>query len=206
MVVGCVGSTFAKVQIKKVNQKPEFILLIKSGAVGVMPTDTVYGLVASANIPQSVERMYKIKKRNPKKPFVILIGDMAQLKMIGIKLDDAILSVAKKYWPGAVSLILPCEEDRFEYLHRGLRSVAVRLPADASLREILMQTGPIATSSANLENDRPADNLEKAKKYFLQDADTMLVPDFFIDGGLIKRKPSTIIRIDTEGLEEIVRD
>lgn len=61
------------------------IKILKSSGVGVMPTDTIYGLVGRAEDKKAVERIYKIKRRNKKKPFIILISNIQDLKKFGVR-------------------------------------------------------------------------------------------------------------------------
>ncbi len=95
----------------------------------------------------------------------------------------------KKFWPGPVSLIFDCKSKKFEYLHRGKKSLAFRLPKPKWLRNLLEKTGPLVAPSANLAGKRPARTIREARKYF------GLNVDFYFDAGKIEGKPSTIIDI-----------
>lgn len=165
---------------------------IKSGAVGVIPTDTVYGLVASARLPDSVNRLFTIKPRE-KKPGTLVAANVDQLVELGLK--RRYLKVVEQYWPGAVSVVIPCGSE-LEYLHRGLDSLAVRIPDDKDLLALLAKTGPLATTSANLPGQPPAATIEEARNYFGDQS------DFYEDGGdLSGRAPSTVIRIVDDAVE-----
>ncbi|MGC1177377.1 MAG: L-threonylcarbamoyladenylate synthase [Candidatus Saccharimonadales bacterium] len=168
--------------------------LLKSGAVGVIPTDTVYGVVARAADEAAVERLYKLKKREAK-PGTIIAADLKQLEDLGLK--HRYLKAVEQFWPGAVSVIIPCGQE-LEYLHQGAMSLAVRLPKDAALRKLLSQTGPLVTSSANQPGAPVAENIAQAKHYFGAQV------DFYVDGGdLSGRAPSTILRIVDDAIEVI---
>jgi len=168
----------------------EIIQKLKDGKVGVMPTDTIYGLVGLALNPKAVERIYKLRKRDLQKPMIILIGDVADLETFNIEIDNKTRAIFKKYWPGKVSIILPCEDQKFSYLHRGEKSLAFRLPGNRDLRGLIKKVGPLVAPSANIEGKKPAETIEEAKKYFSDKV------DFYIDGGTIKTRPSTLIKID----------
>ncbi|MFA6285207.1 MAG: Sua5/YciO/YrdC/YwlC family protein [Parcubacteria group bacterium] len=101
---------------------------IKSGKIGVIPTDTIYGVAAAAFSKKAVARAYKILKRNPKKPFIVLIGSIEDLSLFDIKLDRITENILKNIWPGKVSVILPVKSRKFEYLHRGTKTLAFRFP------------------------------------------------------------------------------
>jgi L-threonylcarbamoyladenylate synthase len=171
--------------------------LLKPGAVGVIPTDTVYGLVARAADKAAVIRLYALKGREHK-PGTIIAANIGQLVELGIK--RRYLTAVEQFWPGAVSVEIPCGETRLEYLHLGKMTLAIRLPAGSELRDLLYKTGPLQTSSANQPGEPPANTIAEAKKYF---GDRI---DFYIDGGdLSNRQPSTIIRIIDDAIE-IIRE
>src|SRR3990167_10824323 len=124
----------------------QLISLLKNGAVGVLPTDTVYGLVCRADNQPAVKRLYGLKKRE-KKPGTIIAADIDQLVKLGIKYRY--LKAVEQYWPGAVSVVLPFSDPSKAYLRAGLPTLAVRIPKDKRLSVLLKQTGPLLTTSAN---------------------------------------------------------
>ena len=170
----------------------EIIKILKKGGVGVFPTDTIYGLVGSALSKTAIERIYRLKKRSPKKPMIILIGSKRNLKLFKIKLSRETEKLLKKNWPGKVIVILPCPLRKFFYLHRGTKKLAFRLPKKEWLRSLLKKTGPLAAPSANPESLPPAETIKKAKEYFAGDV------DFYTGGGKLTSLPSTLIEIEKE--------
>lgn len=181
------------------NTKKEIVEILRSGGVGVMPTDTIYGVVGSALSKDAVQKIYKLRKRNPKKPMVALIGSLNDLKRFGIKLNPAAKEQIKKLWPGKVSIILPCSSKKFLYLHRGTKTIAFRFPARRWLMNLLKKTGPLVAPSANMEGMPPARTIAKARSYFGNNA------DFYLDGGHVLSKPSTLVRMEKNGRCEVVR-
>jgi L-threonylcarbamoyladenylate synthase len=163
---------------------------IGRGEIGVLPTDTVYGLVCSAMKKKSVEKIYKLRKRNLKKPMIILISSIADLKLFNIKIGSDEAKQLKKLWPGKVSVILKCVSKKLEYLHRGKGTLAFRLPENKSLVKILKKSGPIVAPSANLEGEKGAATISEAKKYFSNKI------DFYVDVGKLRARPSTIVFLD----------
>ena len=149
----------------------EVIKILKTGGIGVMPTDTIYGLVGSALNRKTVERIYKVRRRNPKKPLIILIGSLADLKLFGIKPNVKMQRILRRVWPGPVSVILSCKSKKFAYLHRGTKTLAFRLPKKKGLLSLLKETGPLVAHSANWEGQPPAKNIREAKKYFGEEID-----------------------------------
>ncbi len=177
----------------------EITEILKKGEVGIIPTDTIYGIVGSALNQKTVEKIYQIRKRSPNKPFIILISSIDELKKFKIFLDKKTNQFLKKNWPNPLSVILPCDDKQFEYLHRGQKSLAFRLPNNEFLQNLLQLTGPLVAPSANFEGEPPATTLEEAKKYFKDS------PDFYIDGGILKSQASTLIKFNPKGKTEILR-
>jgi L-threonylcarbamoyladenylate synthase len=167
-------------------------LLQKPGTIGVIPTDTVYGVVARAGDREAVERLYKLKSRD-NKPGTIIAANIEQLVALGVK--RRYLTAVEHWWPDAISVVIPCGED-LAYLHQGKRSLAMRIPADERLRDLLEVTGPLLTSSANAPGLEPANTVDEARQYF---ADNV---DFYADGGdLSGNQPSTVVRIVDDAIE-----
>jgi L-threonylcarbamoyladenylate synthase len=123
---------------------------------------------------------------------IILIGDAEDIKKFGVVADAKTKKLLKTLWPGKVSIILPIGAKtgaKFHYLHRGMRSLAFRLPAPQWLRAFLRKTGPLVAPSANVSGKPPAKTISAAKKYFGDRA------AFYVDAGRLTSKPSALITI-----------
>lgn len=171
---------------------PELIGTLLNGGVGVLPTDTLYGLVARAASPAAVERLYALKHRE-RKPGTTIAATPEQLIELGI--NDAVVGKVARYWPAPLSIVLPLDET-LAYLHQGVGESPFRVVADEQLHLLLAQTGPLVTSSANQPGEPPARNVSEAQAYFGDQV------DFYVDGGDIgDREPSTIARLGEYGLQ-----
>jgi L-threonylcarbamoyladenylate synthase len=180
------------VLMKLLKSVDEAIAILLDGGVGVMPTDTVYGLVARAADEKAVARLYALKHREHK-PGTIIAANIDQLVELGIK--RRYLTAVEQWWPNPLSVIIPTG-DMLEYLHQGLDSLAIRIPKDDALQHLLTKTGPLVTSSANTPSEPTAVNLDEAYHYF---GDTI---DFYIDGGNMSgRQPSTVVRVVDDAIE-----
>lgn len=158
--------------------------LITGGQVGVIPTDTIYGVVAAAKDESAVGRLYALKDRY-KKPGTIIAADIDQLVELGI--PRRYLTAVQQFWPGGVSVEIPHD---IEYLHQGTGRQAFRVVDNEAVKKLLIKTGPLVTSSANLPGDPPATTISQAKNYF---GDAVA---FYVDGGdLSDRQASTIIQV-----------
>jgi L-threonylcarbamoyladenylate synthase len=199
----------------KLEKLDELSSRLCAGKIVVMPTDTIYGIVARALDKKAVERLYKIRRRNPKKPFIILISDICDLKKFGIflSLRDTSKQSSKssrlprrvplamtdlnRFWPGKVSIILPCPSQKFAYLHRGTKTLAFRFPKKPSLIRLLKKTGPLVAPSANPEGLAPAKSIAEAKKHFGEAVDSYI-------SGRVGGRPSKLVAI-RNGKIEILR-
>ena len=172
------------------NMENQHLEILKNGGIGVMPTDTIYGVVGQALNPQTVERLYAVRRRRPDKPFIVLIGSIDDLKRFGVQTTEAENKILKTYWPGQVSIILPCPEPKLDYLHRGTNSIAFRLPNKPELLAVLHQTGPLAAPSANPEGLPSAKSIIEAREYFHD------LVDFYEDAGPLESEASALIRLE----------
>ncbi|HSW80596.1 MAG TPA: L-threonylcarbamoyladenylate synthase [Candidatus Saccharimonadales bacterium] len=165
---------------------------LKNGAVGVIPTDTVYGLVCSAADEGTVKRLYALKHRDHK-PGTVVAASVDQLVDLGIK--RRYLTAVEQFWPGAVSVEIA---HHLDYLNGNTGRQAFRIPADENLRKLLEQTGPLLTTSANLPGKPTSNTVKEALDYFGEKV------SFYVDGGdLSGRPPSTIIRIIDDAIDVI---
>jgi L-threonylcarbamoyladenylate synthase len=147
------------------------VSLLKRGGIAIVPTDTLYGIVARAFDRKAVRRLYAIRRKTPKKPFIVLISSTKELATFGIRPNAASLRFLSRVWPGKVSVILHCPSKKFAYLHLGTRTLAFRLPKSRRLIELLKKTGPLVAPSANPEGEKPAQTMSQAKKYFARAVD-----------------------------------
>lgn len=175
---------------------PRLIDMLQAGAVGVMPTDTIQGIVAKASDPVAVAKLYRIKHREGK-PGTIIAANIGQLQSLGLTSEH--LQHAASLWPNPVSVIIPASAS-LAYLHQDKGSLAVRIPSDAAIHQLLLYTGPLLTSSANMPGAAPATTTAEAEAYFGKQV------DFYVDGKPSQSKPSTIVRFSEAGVIEVLRE
>lgn len=165
----------------------------KPGAVAVIPTDTVYGLAARAVDEDAVNNLYELKNREHK-PGTLIAANIDQLVNLGLK--RRYLKAVEQYWPGAISVVVPCINPELNYLHKGKQSLAVRIPDNQKLLSLLSRTGPLITTSSNNPGQAPAANIQEAKNIFKKKV------GLYVDGGdLSNNEASTVIRIVDDEIE-----
>jgi len=124
---------------------------LKSGAVVAFATETVYGLGADATDPAAVAKIYAAKGRPDFNPLICHIADLSQLDGL-VLVDERARRLAKAFWPGALTLVLPRRPDCpvAPAVSAGLPSLALRMPAHPQARDLLRLVGrPVAAPSAN---------------------------------------------------------
>jgi len=172
---------------------------LKQGGIGIIPTDTIYGIVGSALNPETIERIYELRKREKNKPMIILLSSLKDLERFEVRLSEKQEEFLIKNWPNSLSVVLRCESEKFKYLHRGKNSLAFRIPKDKFLLDLLSLSGPLVAPSANFEGEKPSEIIDQAINYFGKNV------DFYIDGGKLVSTPSTLIKLNGDASFEIIR-
>ncbi|MCB9168826.1 MAG: threonylcarbamoyl-AMP synthase [Flavobacteriales bacterium] len=124
--------------------------LLRAGELVAIPTETVYGLAANAFDPRAVLRVFEVKDRPAFDPLIVHIGDRVQLERVVAAWPREAEALARMFWPGPLTLVLPRHPDIPDLVTSGADTVAVRMPDHPQTRELLHATGfPLAAPSAN---------------------------------------------------------
>ena len=171
---------------------------LQAGGVVVIPTDTVYGLACLPRLHDAVQKIFELKGRPDAKPLPVLGDGIGSLQAVA-EFDDRAFALARKYWPGPLTLVLR-RTHNFTYDLGGndTKTVAVRVPQSAVTLELLGRTGPLAVTSANRSGEEPATTLEQARETFGDGVAAYLEGD----GGL--GRPSTVFSL--VGPPQVLRD
>jgi L-threonylcarbamoyladenylate synthase len=135
-------------------QLEEIAQLLSAGGVVLMPTDTIYGLHAAATNERAVRAIASMKARDDAKPFIVLAGSLEQIDRLGAVASEKTRAALAEIWPAPLTVILPLVNPIAA--SRGSPAIGVRIPAISWLRELLMSTGPLASTSANESGAAPA--------------------------------------------------
>lgn len=174
-------------------QDPRLDVLLQSDdAIGVLPSDTLYGVMCRAADKAAVTRLYALKQREHK-PGTVIAASVEQLVDLGI--PRRYLKAVVQFWPNPISVVVPTTP-ALAYLDQSKMSLAVRVPDDPAIIQLLQKHGPLLTSSANQPGQPPATTIQEAQAYF------GAAVDFYVDGGdLSGREGSTIIRVVDDAVE-----
>jgi L-threonylcarbamoyladenylate synthase len=165
------------------------VAAIQGGGVAVIPTDTVYGLVASPFREEPTQRVYRLKGRDESTPTALICSDLDMLFECVPELRGSSRRLAQALLPGRYTLVLPNPAKRFRWLAgTSPETIGVRVPElPEPGRTILSRVGALIGTSANLrggpEPTRPSDVPEEIRAGC----------DVFIDGGELSGTPSTVL-------------
>lgn len=147
------------IKIDNHNPEPELIdyvaSLILKGELVAFPTETVYGLGASAFLPAAVEKIFIAKERPSGNPLLVHVSDRKQIDGLASEISQDALLLMDAFWPGPLSMILPARTEVPRVLTGGQSSVGLRMPDHPVARALINAAGPIAAPSANLSG-RPS--------------------------------------------------
>lgn len=152
--------------------------VISDGGVIAFRTDTFYGLGANPLDALAVARVKSLKDREANQPILVLISDEQQVDRFISERSPMFVAVAKRFWPGPLTIVSKAIDGLPEALTAGSATVGVRLPDDQNLRDLLRACGGALTAtSANISGRPPALTAAEVKSYFHQGL------DLIVDGG-----------------------
>ena len=137
---------------------------IRAGAVIALLTETIWGLSADPFSLEAMERAAALKGRRRERGFLCLVPSLDALPSLGVLPDRRTLAALGTLWPAPVTVILPSA--RPPAASGGLSTIAVRVPAAEPLLRLLRATGPLASTSANLEGAAPATTADELERTF----------------------------------------
>jgi len=168
---------------------------IKCGGTIAFPTDTVYGLAVDPFNPQALNRIYAIKERSIEKAIPVLIGDIQQIEMLVLEVNEPAKKLAGALWPGPLTLILPKAANIPDEL-TPYPTIGIRMPNHEFTLRLLQATGPLATTSANISGDA---NPTTSEDVIEQIGGRI---DLLIDGGKTPGAvPSTVVNLTGKSLK-----
>ncbi|MCK9518308.1 MAG: L-threonylcarbamoyladenylate synthase [Dehalococcoidia bacterium] len=170
--------------------------IIRAGGLVAFPTETVYGLGGNALDAAAVRRIFAAKERAPSDPLIVHIADAADLSRIAREVPGAAMALARQFWPGPLTLVLPKQAAVPPEATAGLDTVAVRLPSHPVALALIRAAGtPIAAPSANRFTRTSA----TTAAHVLEDLDGRI--ELVLDGGpAIVGVESTVVAVDAAGV------
>ncbi len=185
-------------QILPANEKEALKIatrLLREGEVVVFPTDTVYGIGGDAFQRIAVRQIYEVKQRPPDKALPVFIAEVSDLNLVANvrRISDEIWLFLERFWPGALTVVLPKAPPIFEEVTAGTDTIAVRIPDHSVCLDLVRMVGrPLAVTSANVSGQPTPQRAHEVARQFNWQLPIVL------DGGLSPGEiPSTIVDFTT---------
>ncbi len=167
------------------------VRLLRAGKVIAFPTDTVYGVGANGFDANAIEQLFVVKSRERGKAIPYLLAKPGDLKLVAREIPRAAQLLAEKFWPGALTLVVPATNRVPKILIAGGESVAVRVPNHPTTRTLIDSLGvPLAATSANISGESDPANAPEVMAQL-----NGRIP-LILDGGATKGNlPSTVVDV-----------
>jgi tRNA threonylcarbamoyl adenosine modification protein (Sua5/YciO/YrdC/YwlC family) len=172
--------------------------VLAAGGVVALPTDTVYGVAALPVDPIAVAALFAVKERPVDVALPVLVGELAQVPAVAAPLGGYAADLARRFWPGPLTLVVPRAPDFVADLGgppERSGTVGVRWPDHAFVAAVCRRAGPLAVTSANRHGAPPCATAEDVQAAFA----TGRRPELVVDGGTCAGEPSTVV--DCTGAE-----
>lgn len=166
---------------------------IRGGQLVVLPTDTVYGLVADPRLPRAVDHIYHVKQRDRREPLALLLHDMSQATHYADEIPEAAVLAMQQFWPGALTVVLRSRASATEAVRAKGDTIGLRLPAHVVPRLVAEKLrSALASTSANRSGHPAPVTAEEA----LGDLEGLV--DLVLDGGRTPHaQESTVVTFAT---------
>jgi L-threonylcarbamoyladenylate synthase len=184
---------------------PHVVKHLTQGGLLAYPTETVYGLGSRA-LQADVAALAALKGRTARKPFLLLISDRSMAEAHGLAFNASADALARAFWPGPLTLVLPGGSGRLPDLLRGPDGgIAVRWTSHQAIARLVAALGvPLTSTSANLPGQPPGPGADAIARDFAPaiDAGKLLV----LDGGVLGNRPPSTVVDCTRPRAQIVRE
>jgi L-threonylcarbamoyladenylate synthase len=173
----------------------EAVACVRAGGVVVFPTESVYGLGADARSPEAVARLVAVRGRDPGKPILVLVRDAAMAGTLAAAFSPLAQALARRFWPGPLTLVVPARADLPEPLTAGTGTIGVRVPGHPDAAALVAGVaGPVTAPSANPPGCAAPRRVEEARRYF------GVAVGAYVDGGELPGSASTVVAIEGDGV------
>ena len=170
----------------KINQ------ILNNDGVIAFVTDTVWGIGCLPTSKKAVQRIYEIKKREAKKPLILMSDDIYPLlDYVKQPIEKQGQILIKKHFPGALTLVIEKSENTPDYITSNMNTVGIRVPNNETFAKICrsIEGRVLATTSANISGEAPALTYNEALNYIGDKVD-LIIEDF---GDFAKGTASTVV-------------
>ncbi len=183
------------------NELDEAIKIIKQGGIVIFPTDTAFGIGCRVDSEKSIERLFEIRKRPIDKAMPVLFDSIDRVREFVSPFESSTEAIMEKYWPGALTIILDCNETKVpSQVRGGERTLGVRIPDHKLIIDLIKGSNiPITGSSANFAGEKTPFSFEGLDKSLVK------LVDFVLEGKTKGSELSSTVVNVTQNPWKIVR-
>ena len=160
------------------------------GKIICFPTDTVYGVGCILGDDIALDKIYELKNRDLSKPLAILVPNAEAILPYVKECPDIAKEYMATYWPGALTIIFNKKDALCDIFTKGLPTIGFRMPNSKVALSVLEKFGPLATTSVNISNNPPLNDLDEIIKYFGDKIDFIIE-----DKEVVSKVSSTIVDV-----------
>lgn len=190
----------------------EVCAVLERAGTAVIPTDTVYGIAQSVlACPEGPSQLFTIKQRDPNKAIPWLVGEAADLDRYGVGITEAARRLAKKFWPGGLTLIVQASDEVPPAYRASDGTVALRMPDYTFTLDLIARLGsPLAATSANISGQAAPTSFDEIDTGILDEAGIAVRGPMTPNGSastvvLCTDEPPVITRVGAIPFERICR-
>lgn len=168
------------------------VQLLSDGGVVAYPTDTTYGIGCSIFNKKGIERIYRMKQRDHKKPFSFICPSLSEVSKYA-RVSNSAFKILKRFLPGPYTFVLEASREVPDLLITKQKTVGIRMPDNKICLEIVQMLGnPIITTSANLSGEEPVGDPNLIDENFGN------LLDLIVDGGTLTTDVSSVVSLINE--------
>jgi L-threonylcarbamoyladenylate synthase len=163
--------------------------IVRNGGIIIFPTDTAFGIGCRIDNRAAVDRLFEIRRRPPGQAMPVLVGNIEMALTYYLDPSDVVRRLMKDYWPGALTIVAPCNKNYIDSpIRGGGKNVGLRMPNHPAILRIIEEVGvPVLGPSANFHGD--------PTPYSIADLNPELVKlvDYVVPGECTLRRASTVV-------------
>jgi len=167
--------------------------VIRSGGLIVYPTETLYGIGADATNPSAVRKVHEAKKRQEKKPILVIVDSPEMLSRLVNRISERAKLLMEKFWPGPLTLVFIASPLVPDELTRGSGTIGVRIPSSNLCLKLVTEVQvPLTSTSANPSGEAPERTVGRIQEH-------LAGIDLYLDAGeLPESLPSTVVDVTSD--------
>lgn len=170
--------------------------VINDGGLAIVPTDTVYGIIADATNEDAINKVYEAKRRVYSKPLIIMISNREMLFRYVENISEIEQKLIERYWPGKLTILFKKSSKLSGLINNNGDLVGIRYPDNDELIELMNKLdGPLVSTSANIADEGTITGVDKISD------DLLKYIDYVYDGGFREDVPSTIVKVVDNKIE-----